>query len=193
MYDLLSQLEQMRIETERIRLRPFTETDFSDFFEYVIQKELQRLSGNPNISTEKEARELFDNMLVKNGYPIRFAIELKAISKVIGNFSINHYPFWEEGDVLKNKIGVSLSFVLNENYWRRGIMTEVLKNAIEWLFTVSELEYVNAGFFLFNKASEKLQRKVGMKPYRKHIITIGGKEIETQEMIILKKEKLEYM
>ena len=52
MKNVLADIKEMRIQTERIRLRPFVEEDFLNFFEYIIQKEQQRLSGNPRISTE---------------------------------------------------------------------------------------------------------------------------------------------
>ena len=178
------------IETARTLVRPFRDEDFNDFFAFAVQKEQQRLSGNPAISAEKEARELFEALCHPRHPPRSFAIELKGIGTVIGDFSISVHPSLSEDEALRDKRGVTLSCALNEDYWRRGIMTEILRRAIPWYFEEAGLEYINTGYFTFNEGSERLQKKVGMKPYREHLFERDGLRIPTREMILFREDYL---
>ena len=176
------------IETPRLKLRPFVEADFPDYFEYAVQKEQQRLSGNAEVRTEAEAREVFDFFLEQNRAhpPTYFAIVFRQTGKVIGNFSISLYPFIEADETLRGKRGVSLSFVLNENYQKQGLMTELLTRALAYYLGEHDLDYVNCGYFEFNEGSRRLQPKVGMRDYMDHVYPKGN--IRTEEMILFREE-----
>lgn len=175
------------ISTSRLLLRPFYESDFEDFCEYITQKELQRLSGNPDIDTREEAREAFDRLMEQNGICVtRFAAELKETGKVVGNFCINVYPFVKEDESLADKKGVSVSLVLNEEYQRRGLMTELLQRAIRYFLAEHDFDFVNSGYFDFNEGSRKIQERAGMRRYMDHVFEHNGQRILTHEMIIFR-------
>lgn len=177
------------IETERLILRPFSEDDLEDFSEYITQRELQRLSGNPRIETEEEAREAFDRLLEHNREVVtRFAAVLKETGKVVGNFCINIYPFVKEDPSLEDKRGVSISLVLNEKYQRRGLMTELMKRVMRYFLIEEGFDFVNSGYFVFNEGSRKIQERAGMRPYIVHHFEYEGEVIETREMILFREE-----
>ena len=177
------------IETERLYLRPFFEGDFEDFFEYVTQRELQRLSGNHRIETRAEARETFDWFLEHNREVVTcFAAVLKETGKVVGNFCINIYPFVKEDPSLEDKRGVSISLVLNEKYQRRGLMTELMKRVMRYFLIEEGFDFVNSGYFVFNEGSRKIQERAGMHPYMVHNFEYEGEVIETREMILFREE-----
>ncbi len=176
------------IETARLMLRPFDEADFPDYFEYAVQPEQQRLSGNAEVRDAAEAREVFDSFLQENSLhpPTYFAIVLRETGKVIGNFSLSLYPFIEADKTLAAKRGVSLSFVLNENYQKQGFMTELLTRVLACYLGEHDLDYVNCGYFEFNEGSRRLQKKVGMRYYMEHVYPKGN--IRTEEMILFREE-----
>lgn len=177
------------LETERLLLRPFREADFEDYFEYVTQKELQRLSGNPSISTREEAREGFDWILQQNRTCVtHFAAELRESAKVVGSFSIGVYPFIKADPALEGKRGVSISLVLNEKYQRRGLMTELMRRVAVYFLKEQGFDFVNSGYFDFNEGSRKIQERAGMHPYMDHVFEHGGERILTHEMIIFSNE-----
>ena len=178
------------IETPRVLLRPFREDDFADFFEFAAQRELQRLSGNPPVSTEAEAREAFAGHFTPEHPPLSFAIAHKADGKVIGAFSVAVHPLLCHDEALQNRRGITLSFVLHEAYQRRGIVTELLRAALAWYFEKTDLEYVNTGYFTFNEGSRRVQEKVGMRYYRDHVYDPEGRKIPTREMILFREEYL---
>lgn len=177
------------IETDRLVLRPFIPEDFEDFFEYITQKELQRLSGNPEISTRKEARESFERILNQNRLcPSKYAAVLKETGKVIGNFCIDIYPFLLKDTSLDDKKGLSLSFVVNEKFQRRGLMTELLRRVIPYFLKEHGFDFLNAGYFDFNEGSRRLQEKAGMHPYMEHTFELKGETLNVKEMIIYKED-----
>ncbi len=177
------------VETERLYLRLFTPDDLEDFFEYISQKELQRLSGNPEINTRKEARESLEWLIGQNRIcPTRFAIALRGTGKVIGNFCVNFYPFLLNDPALEGKKGLSLSFVLNENYQRRGLMTELLKRIIDYFLKEHGFDFLNAGYFDFNEGSKRLQEKAGMHPYIEHTFEHKGEMLNVKEMMICRED-----
>ncbi len=181
-------LQRSGLETERLRLRLFREEDFPDFCAYILQKEQQRLSGNEEIDTAEEARELFDWLLHPQHPPLHFAIVLKEEDRVVGNFSLGASPFLEEEPRLRGKRGLSFSLVLNEDYWNRGLMTELLRAALDWTFTRTDLDYVNTGYFLFNAASRRVQEQAGMRPFADSVFERDGKRIPTGEMVLTRED-----
>lgn len=186
--EVSARLQQEPLETERLYLRLYREEDFPDFAAYILQKEQQRLAGNCEIDTEAEARELFARLLRPPQAPRSFAIVLKAENRVVGNFSLGASPFLDEDPLLAEKRGLSFSLVLNEDYWRRGLMTELLRAALAWSFTHTELDYVNTGYFLFNEGSRRVQEKAGMRPYARSVFERDGKRIPTEEMLLTRED-----
>ncbi len=188
--EVSARLIRQPVETERLLLRPFREADFPDFAEYILQKEQQRLSGNPAISTEAEARELFDHILSPTRPTLSFAVELKREEKVVGNFSLGAHPCVMDAPETAGLRGVCLSCVLNERYWRRGLMKELFLSMIPWLFRVAGLDYINAGYFEFNDASRRLQESVGLRHWKQHRFERDGWSIPTYEMILFREDFL---
>lgn len=175
-------------ETERLRLRRFREEDFHDFAAYILQKEQQRLSGNSDIDTEEEARELFDRLLDPDRPPRAFAMVLKSETRVVGNFSIGASPFLERDPALREKRGVTFSVILNEDCWRRGLVTELLRAALDWVFEKTELDFVNTGYFPFNVGSRRVQEKAGMRFYAQSVFERDGRRIPTVEMLMTRED-----
>ena len=181
-------LQRSGLETERLRLRLFREEDFPDFCAYILQKEQQRLSGNEEIDNEDEARELFDWLLHPRHPPLHFAIVLKEEDRVVGNFSLGYSPFLDADPRLAERRGLALSFVLNEDYWRRGLMTELLRAALDWVFRETDLDFVNTGYFVFNEGSRRVQDKAGMPPFGSFVFERDGKRIPTEERVLFRED-----
>ncbi len=176
------------VETPRLILRPFGESDLTDLYEYLSQKEQQRLAGNPPVDSPDDAQKVL-NWLMDDSHPQSyFAIVLKAENKVIGNLTVGQYPFLDEDEILRALRGVTLSYVLNERYWRKGYMTELLRAVYPVLFGRGRLDYIQSGYFAFNTASAALQNKLGMRFWKNEIFERGGERIETAEMILFRED-----
>ena len=175
------------LETPRLLLRPFREDDLDDLYEYLSQQEQQRLSGNCPCDSLEDARLSLAYDMSADHPQVYFAIVWKAENKVIGNLSFNP-SFLEEDERLKGLRGVTLSYVLNERYWRRGLMSDLLGAVYSVLYERAGLDYIQSGYFVFNEASEALQRKLGMKPWTEAQFEMDGKTIQTREMILFRED-----
>ena len=71
------------IETGRLILRPFTETDYDDLYEFLSQLMDDEFEGYPGITYEN-GRE---HLLYRLGSGEFYAVELKDAGKVIGNIT----------------------------------------------------------------------------------------------------------
>ena len=120
--------------------------------------------------------------------PQTFTVVLKEEDRVVGSFSLGTSPYLQEEPRLRDKRGLSFSLVLNEDYWNRGLMTELLRAALDWSFTNTDLDYVNTGYFLFNAASRRVQEKAGLRPFGGSVFERDGKRIATGEMVLTREE-----
>ena len=188
--EISAKIQASQIETERLRLRCYRASDFPDYCELALQKEQQRLSGNAAINTEAEARELFENWYLagEDRPPTSFAVELKAERRVVGSFTIGAHPRVMEHPDTAGLRGVCLSCTLNENYWRQGIMKELFRAVIPWLFETAGLDFVNAGYFDFNVASKRLQESVGFRPWISYDFDLFGETVIVHEGILFRNE-----
>ena len=80
----------MLLETERLILRRFRDSDFDDFCEFAIDKEMCRMMGREDIHDPESARFTFD--WLKNHEQRGYAIVCKENDKVIGNLTITLPP-----------------------------------------------------------------------------------------------------
>lgn len=116
-----------------------------------------------------------------------FALEYEG--KAIGSLGIEayneeHYP------ELEGYQGREIGYVLNRNYWGRGLMPEAVQEAIRWLFEEENLEFIIIGHFDWNNQSRRVIEKCGFTynktlPYR----TPFGKDENSVEYIMWNPKK----
>ena len=92
----------MKIETKRLILRPFEESDYDDLFEFLSQLEKDEFEGYPGITLENGKEHLSYRL----GSDEFLAIELKETGKVIGNICCGKRDF-EAREVGYRKRGLS--------------------------------------------------------------------------------------
>lgn len=144
----------MNIETERLLIRPFDMSDIGDFYEYAAQPDVGPNAGwKPHESLE-ETRGILERF---SANPHENAIVSKANGKVIG--SVGVYPD-DTGKIF------TIGYVMNHNYWGKGLMTEAVKAIIEEIFRTSDAENVTIKHFPFNDRSRRVIEKCGLKYVR---------------------------
>lgn len=143
----------MYIETQRLIIRPFTIADADEVYEYCKASSVGRNAGwTPHESLEESTQILSE--WISEGF--RHAIELKSLGKVIGHIAVD--PDSEEEREDTRELGCAL----NEEYQRRGIMTEAIHAVLEHLFS-SGIEYVWACCFKSNIPSKGMIEKCGFE------------------------------
>ena len=155
------------LETERLILRAFTLEDLDDFYEYASVPEVGEMAGWKHHENKDESLIILSSFIESDK---TFAIVLKENKKVIGSLGIEKYSDEDKLYEFKDYKGRELGFVLNKDYWGKGIMKEAADRVSEYLFDEMDLDFILCGHFEKNGQSRRVQEKCGFKPYRKLMI-----------------------
>ena len=157
-------LNKIEIETERLLLRPFKDSDLDDFYEYASVEGVGEMAGWKHHENKEKTKAILDLFITEDK---TFAICWKANYKVIGSLGIEKYNLEEILTEFNNYQGREIGYVLSKDYWGQGIMPEAVNAVIEYLFNECDLDFLTCGYYDFNKQSKRVQEKCEFKPYRK--------------------------
>lgn len=152
------------IETERLILRPFKQSDLDDFYEYASVEGVGEMAGWIHHENKEKSQQIL-NLFINEDKT--FAICLKDNQKVIGSLGIEEYGMEEELTEFNAYKGREIGYVLSKDYWGQGIMAEAVKAIISYLFNELDFDFLTCGYFEFNHQSKRVQEKCGFRPYRK--------------------------
>lgn len=154
----------IQIETDRLLLRAFKQSDLDDFYEYASVEGVGEMAGWRHHQSKEESQKILDSFISQDK---TFAVVLKENNKLIGSLGIEEYGMESKLSEFKEYKGREIGYVLSKDYWGKGIMPEAVKAIIDYLFNVSDLDFLICGYYLFNSQSKRVQEKCGFKPYRK--------------------------
>lgn len=146
------------IDTQRLKLRPIELKDAEDMFDYASQGEfLKYVPFKPHESLEETKKVIEEVFLTKKDkrMPETWAIVLKENGKMIGTIDFNHLN--------KRTNEADVGYVLHQDYYNQGLMTEALKAVIEFGFRFFGLNKIYARCHPLNFASSKVMAKAGME------------------------------
>ena len=143
------------LETQRLFLRRVVYEDVDEIFALRSNKEVMKYIPRPIVQTTDEALAhiaMIDEKIDTNE-GINWAITLKCNPKligIIGHYSIKHEHFRSE-----------IGYMLLPEYHGRGIITEAIKEALNYGFEIMKLHSVEAIIDPENFASERVLQKSG--------------------------------
>ena len=177
------EIGELVIETERLILRPFKQSDLRDFNEYASVPGVGEMAGWKHHETIEETQEILD-MFIKEDKT--FAIVFKENSKVIGSLGVEKYGLEDKLTEFNGYYGREIGYVLSKEYWGKGIMPEAVGAVISYLFNDLNLDFLTCGYYDFNNQSKRVQEKCGFKPYRKLVMDtrLGTKEPGVLNLLI---------
>ena len=142
--------------TERLLLRRIIMDDAPEIFFLRSDPEIMHFLSKEPAATIKEAEDFIVsiNNNIDNNEAIMWAIVLKENpSKAIGSIC-----FWR---MLKEHYRAELGYVLNPEFWRKGIMKEVILKTLEYGFSTIGLHSVEARINPENVASASVLESTG--------------------------------
>ena len=145
-----------RIETDRLFLRAWRDSDLADFYEYAKVDGVGQMAGwLPHESMEK-SRQILRLFIDEKK---TFALELKENGKVIGSLGLET----RDGslEIPENMQGREIGYVLSKDYWGRGLMPEAVKAVIDRCFRELKFDYLTCGHFVSNSQSRRVIEKCG--------------------------------
>ena len=171
------------IETKRLILRPFRQSDLRDFNEYASVPGVGEMAGWKHHETIEKTQEILD-MFIKEDKT--FAIVFKKNNKVIGSLGVEKYGLEDKLTEFNGYYGREIGYVLSKEYWGKGIMPEAVGAVISYLFNDLNLDFLTCGYYDFNNQSKRVQEKCGFKPYRKLVMDtrLGTKEPGVLNLLI---------
>lgn len=147
------------IETERLILRKLKESDLDYIYAWGSDEDVTKYVTFPTHKSKEDTKKILDYWLneYKNSNAIRFAIENKEISEVMGMIDVveitsDGYP--------------EIGYASAKKYWGKGYMTEACKTMVDYLF---ELGYkkILIRAMIDNIGSNRVIEKVGFSFIKK--------------------------
>lgn len=158
----MNAVKEMRINTSRLMIRPYVESDLVESFELMQNKE--QLKYMPmEVMTLEEYKELFRWLIASyenhydGDFKYSFAIFLKETGKFIGWCGVGdndcnaYYPDKE------------IYYLIGEDYWGNGYATEAMTALIDYCFNIMKLKRLIAFAKPENIASNRVIQKLGFK------------------------------
>ena len=145
-----------QIETERLILRRIRVSDAKDVFDYSKDPDVAKYVLWQAQTDIKEAKSYCRAMIrqYKNDEPASWGIIDRASGHLIGTIG---YMSYDESNH-STEIGYSLAHWK----WNQGIMTEALRQVIQYTFTSMDINRIEAQHETENPASGRVMQKCGM-------------------------------
>jgi [ribosomal protein S5]-alanine N-acetyltransferase len=140
----------MYLETKRLIIRSFNETDVKDVFEYLSDETVMEYIEP--IMTYEEAVSFVNNTGIKN--KLVFAIVLKNINKVIGHLIFHKYT---------SKNCYEIGWIINKGFWNKGYALEASNKIIKYGFEELKIKKIIGETEEKNIKSIKTLEKIGME------------------------------
>ena len=149
----------MGLQTERLLLRPWRESDAPALFKYAQNPNVGPIAGWPPHQSEDESREIIRSVLSDSG---TFAVVLKETNEAIGSIGIMtlrsaiHTASIAEGEC-------EIGFWIGEPFWGQGLMPEAVHELLRYAFEELAMRAVWCGYYEGNVKSQRTQEKCGFK------------------------------
>ena len=141
--------------TERLVLRPWTDSDAESLFEYAKDPDVGPIAGWPPHKNVEESREVIRNVFTGSEC---YAICEKGNTTPIGAIELKlkgHTDMTERDDECE------LGYWLGKPFWGRGYMPEAAKEIIRHAFEDLGMTTIWCGYYDGNNKSKRVQEKLG--------------------------------
>ena len=143
----------MILETKRLLLRPFTDTDAEDLYEYAQDPRVGPIAGWPVHTSVENSLEIIRTVFAA---PNVFAVVDKDSGKVIGSAGFVGGDFPELPGP-SNEIG----YALNPAFWGRELMPEAVNELMRIGFGQMGLNVIWCSHYDGNQKSKRVIEKCG--------------------------------
>lgn len=144
------------IETERLRIRPWTMEDLEDFYAYCKDPDVGPNAGWKPHESIGESKGILESWVRGSDTDFIWALEDKESGKAVGSLGLH-----EEDRRPKVPGCKMLGYVLSKEYWGKGLMTEAANAIIDYAFRELKLRILTVNHFTFNRRSRSVIEKCG--------------------------------
>lgn len=152
-------INDTKIETARLVLRPFTEEDANDLYEYAQVPGVGEASGWKHHETLEHSKAVLNALIAGRR---TFAVAEKETGKVIGSVGLEQCPeVYNECNLGANVNNIG--YVIGQNYWGLGYANEIIRGILSYAFYILHLDAVTCAHFKDNKTSKEVLENSGFK------------------------------
>lgn len=149
------------LETERLRLRQWRESDLPSFAKLNNDPEVMRYFPNRLSAQESDAlAEKCQSLIKQNGWGF-WALELKIPfankPQFIGLLGLNRLD-----DVFPVEPKIEIGWRLDKTFWRQGLATEAAQRAVRFAFEELNMPSLVSFTPELNLPSQALMKRIGM-------------------------------
>ena len=146
------EMNEVRLESERLLLRWFREDDFADYVEIAADEEVMKHIGGKQTPFEAwRAMSSHIGHWYFRGYGV-FAVEEKISGRMIGRIGFMNPPGWP---------AFELGWTLARASWGKGYATEGARRALRYAFTEMNRDHVISCIAPDNVNSARVAQRLG--------------------------------
>lgn len=142
----------MILETKRLLLRPWEESDAPELYRYASSPEIGPITGWPVHTSVENSRQIIRDILSADG---TYAVVLKETDKPVGSVGI----------MFHTKIATpqepEIGYWIGVPYWGQGLIPEAVEELLRHCFEDLSCTGVWCGYFDGNAKSRRVQEKCG--------------------------------
>jgi len=162
-------ITNVTLETERLTLRAWRETDLAALFEYASVPGVGEMAGWRHHASMEDSRQILQTFIAGNedGDEV-LALVHKEDNRVIGSVGLHRSWAAEDNDYAHLSTR-EIGYVLSRAYWGRGLTPEAVRAVIAFCFVGPGLDALTCSHFVTNHQSRRVIEKCGfslVKPLR---------------------------
>ncbi|NLD26729.1 MAG: GNAT family N-acetyltransferase [Acholeplasmataceae bacterium] len=155
--DVMIDINKTILETDRLILRGWQESDLNDFYEYASVAGVGEMAGWQHHESIDVSQKVLQSFISGKN---ELAITYKENDKVIG--SVGLHESWANSDSEYSHLKMkNIGYVLSKDYWGKGIMFEAVTAVIRFCFDECKLDALTCGHSPSNKQSKRVIEKCG--------------------------------
>ncbi|WP_081501539.1 GNAT family N-acetyltransferase [Slackia sp. CM382] len=145
----------MILETKRLILRPWVESDAETLYKYASHPDVGPIAGWAIHTSVEDSREIIRSVL---SAPETYAVVLKESDQPIGSIGLMIGKASSIG--LPDSEG-EIGYWIGVPYWGQGLMPEAARELMRYGFENLRLNRIWCGYFDGNEKSKRVQEKCG--------------------------------
>lgn len=171
------------IETERLILRPWQESDAASLFKYAKDPDIGPIAGWPPHTSVEHSLEIIRTVFAA---PEIYAVVLKETNEAIGSCGIMfsnslHTAEMENGEA-------EIGYWIGKPYWGQALIPEAVKALLSRCFNELRLDAVWCGYYNGNLKSKRVCEKCGFKfHHTKNSVVSPLGDLRTEHFYLMKK------
>lgn len=149
--------ERLRLETDRLVLRPLQHQDAPALYAYFSDPEVMRYFGMEPFTCPTQAEDFLESLaaLIQEGRAVRWAMTRKSDGRLVGTIGFHG---WHQ-----RYFRADIGYDLAPEHWGLGLATEAAARVVTYGFEEMVLNRIQAVVVPANPASRRVLAKIGFR------------------------------